>query len=88
VNLEGGPPADPYEYTARLLRDGLPTRVTAVTAVATYRSEDELSKAIEMRSVQPNQAMPVGQSAVVMGREFLIPDRSSAQTTRPFSQGG
>ncbi len=67
---------NPYELTARLLTRGLPIRVTAVTAVATYRSEAELTEALHLRAVGARQQMPAGQMAVVMGRKFLVPDRS------------
>lgn len=76
ANREHGNPANPYTSTAEVLTRGLPSRVNAVTAVATYRSSDEMSNAISMRRVEPNRPMPVGQSTVVIGREFLIPDPS------------
>lgn len=68
--------ANPWLATAMVLADGLPRRVTAVTAVATYRSVDQLAVAVQMHEVDPGASMPAGQAVVVMGREFLLPDPS------------
>ncbi len=65
---------DPYMATAMVLGQGLPSRVTAVTAVATYRSAAELEAAVELRKLGPRDPLPAGQVVVVIGREFLTPD--------------
>jgi hypothetical protein len=66
--------ANPYVATAMVLGQGLPSRVTAGTAVATYRSAAELEAAVELRKLGPLDPLPAGQLAVVIGREFLAPD--------------
>ena len=66
--------ANPWLATAMVVERGLPSRVTAVTAVATYRSADQLAAAVRMREVDPAAPLPAGQAVVVIGREFLIPD--------------
>ena len=76
-NAEGAP-ANPYQLMSMLLINGLPSRVTAVTAVATYRSADELQRAVVMRELAPNEPVLAGTAAVVIGREFLVPDPSEA----------
>ena len=53
---------------------GLPSRVTAVTAVATYRSLAALEAAVALRELNPYDPLPAGQLTVVIGREFLAPD--------------
>ncbi|HEY6421814.1 MAG TPA: hypothetical protein VIY28_00930, partial [Pseudonocardiaceae bacterium] len=46
--------ANPWFATAMVLAaDRLPRRVTAVTAVATYRSADRLAEAVQMHDVDP-----------------------------------
>jgi hypothetical protein len=66
--------ADPYLATAMLLEQGLPSRVTAVTAVATYRPLADLETAVALRELTPVDPLPAGQLTVVIGREFLAPD--------------
>jgi hypothetical protein len=66
--------ANPWLAAAMVMVDGLPSRVTAVTAVATYRSADQLAAAVQMREVNPGASLPAGQAVVVIGRVFLIPD--------------
>ncbi|RDV10477.1 hypothetical protein DXK94_08060 [Arthrobacter sp. RT-1] len=65
---------DAYMQTAMVLTAGLPAKVTAVNAVATYRSADELKAAVQMREVDPEAPVTQGQAVVVIGREFLIPE--------------
>ena len=67
--------ASPYGATAAVLQaSDLPSRVTAVNAVATYRSLAALTEAVDMREVGPTTSLPAGQAVVVIGREFLMPD--------------
>jgi hypothetical protein len=66
--------ANPYVATAMVLGRGLPSRVTAVTAVATYRSLADLENAVALRKLNPYDPLPGGQLTVVIGREFLVPD--------------
>jgi hypothetical protein len=66
--------ANPYVATAMVLGQGLPSRVTAVTAVATYRSLADLEAAVALRQLGPYEPLPGGQLTVVIGREFLAPD--------------
>jgi hypothetical protein len=76
IGAEGRRPtaANPYVATAMLLGRGLPRRVTAVTAVATYRSLAEMENAVALRRLAPDDPLPAGQLTVVIGREFLAPD--------------
>ena len=76
IGTEGRRPtaANPYVATAMLLGRGLPRRVTAVTAVATYRSLAEMETAVALRKLAPDDPLPAGQLTVVIGREFLAPD--------------
>jgi hypothetical protein len=66
--------ANPYLATAMVLERRLPSRVTAVTAVATYRSLADLEAAVALRELTPVDPLPAGQLTVVIGREFLVPD--------------
>lgn len=67
--------ADPYLATAMVVgQQDLPSRVTAVTAVATYRSAADLEDAVQLRKLDPRDPLPAGQLTVVIGREFLAPD--------------
>jgi hypothetical protein len=66
--------ANPFVATAMVVGRGLPSRVTAVTAVATYRSLAALEAAVALRELNPYDPLPAGQLTVVIGREFLAPD--------------
>jgi hypothetical protein len=67
--------ANPWLATATVLQQNdLPSRVTAVSAVATYRSAAQLTNAVQLREVDPHTPLPAGQAVVVIGRKFLVPD--------------
>lgn len=76
IGAEAHPPtaANPCLATAMSLERGLPSRVTAVTAVATYRSLADLETAVALRELTPVDPLPAGQLTVVIGRELLAPD--------------
>ena len=76
IGAEAHPPtaANPCLATAMSLERGLPSRVTAVTAVATHRSLADLETAVALRELTPVDPLPAGQLTVVIGREFLAPD--------------
>lgn len=65
---------DPWMASGQVLISRLPSHVTAVNAVATYRSVEELKQAVKLHYVEERAPLPAGQAVVVLGREYLVPD--------------
>ena len=72
----------PWVVTAGVLAGlPLPSHVTAVNAVATYRSRADLDRALELRQLVPTQLLAGGQAVAVIGREFLVPNPDDGDDT-------
>lgn len=63
-----------FAATRTELTAGLPRYVTGIEAVTTYRSLEDLTADLKVRSVAPEGGLLGGTVAAIVGREFLVPD--------------
>jgi hypothetical protein len=71
-----GESTTPYQVTGGVLAAGVPSHVTAVTAVATYPSKEAFEENIGLHPTDPatSQLYPGHVVCAALGREFLVPD--------------
>jgi hypothetical protein len=85
-DLAGNTAAFAFEASRTQLTIGLPAEVTAVEAVSSYRSYNDIMTALEIREGENKGRLGPGAVTAVLGREFLVIDEPKLSDERALEE--